>query len=103
MGSGVQGLGFDERQTRGTVASTMRRAAHPSRCARYGAGADYSSIKYQSLGFDSQCAGRPLLQLRENGYGVQRVGLRDEAGVEGYRSHVDVRVSQAFEELEPLR
>ena len=35
--------------TRGTVTSTMRRAAHPSGCARCGAGAGYSAIRYQSL------------------------------------------------------
>ena len=33
----------------GTVTSTMRRAAHPSGCARCGAGAGCSAIKYQSL------------------------------------------------------
>ena len=33
----------------GTVTSTMRRAAHPSGCARCGAGAGYSAKKYQSL------------------------------------------------------
>ena len=37
-----------ERLTRGTVTSTMRRAAHPSGCARCGAGAGCSAIKYQS-------------------------------------------------------
>ena len=35
--------------TRGTVTSSMRRAAHPSGCARCGAGADYSSSKFQAL------------------------------------------------------
>jgi len=38
-----------ERLTRGTVTSTMRRAAHLSVCARCGAGAGCSAIKYQSL------------------------------------------------------
>ena len=38
-----------ERLTRGTVTSTMRRAARPSGCARCGAGADCSAMKYQSL------------------------------------------------------
>ena len=38
-----------ERLTRGTVTSTMRKAAHPSGCARCGAGAGCSAIKYQSL------------------------------------------------------
>jgi len=33
----------------GTVTGTMRRAAHPSGCARCGAGAGCSAIKYQSL------------------------------------------------------
>jgi len=45
------GFGFAvvSRVTRGTVTSTMRRAAHPSGCARCGAGAGCSAIKYQSL------------------------------------------------------
>ena len=34
--------------TRATVTSTMRRAAHPSGCARCGAGAGCSAIQYQS-------------------------------------------------------
>ena len=38
-----------ERLARGTVTSTMRRAAHPSGCARCGAGAGCSAIKCQSL------------------------------------------------------
>ena len=38
-----------ERLTRGTVTRTMRRAAHPSGCARCGAGAGCSAINYQSL------------------------------------------------------
>ena len=38
-----------ERLTRGTVTSTISRAAHPSGCARFGAGAGCSAIKYQSL------------------------------------------------------
>ena len=38
-----------ERLTRGIVASTMSRAAHPSGCASRGAGAGCSAIKYQSL------------------------------------------------------
>ena len=38
-----------ERLARSTVTSTMRRAAHPSRCARCGAGAGCSSITHQSL------------------------------------------------------
>ena len=35
--------------TRGTVTSTMRRAAHPFGCARCGAGAGCSVIVYKSL------------------------------------------------------
>jgi len=35
----------ERRLTRGTVTSTMRRAAHPSGCARCGAGAGCSAIK----------------------------------------------------------
>ena len=38
-----------KRLTRGTVISTMRMAAHPSGCARCGAGAGYSAIKHESL------------------------------------------------------
>ena len=38
-----------ERLTRGTVISTMRRAAHPSGSARCGADADCLVIRYQSL------------------------------------------------------
>ena len=42
-------LSRPERLTRGTVTTTMRRAAHPSGCARCGAGAGCSAITYQSL------------------------------------------------------
>ena len=45
-----------ERLTRGTVTSTMRKAAHPSGCARCGAGAGCSAIKYQSLSASRSCA-----------------------------------------------
>ena len=38
-----------ERLPRGTVTSTMRRAAHPSGYARCSAGAGWSAMKYQSL------------------------------------------------------
>jgi len=40
---------LQERLTRGTVTSTMRRAAHTSGCARCGAGAGCSAIQYQYL------------------------------------------------------
>ena len=40
-----QGKCAQERLTWGTVTSTMRRAAHPSGCARLGAGAVCSAIK----------------------------------------------------------
>ena len=43
-----------ERLTRGTVSSTMRRAAHPSICARCGAGAGFAAITYQSLFWDGR-------------------------------------------------
>ena len=36
-------------RSRGTAISTMRRAAHPSGCARCGAGAGCSAMKHQSL------------------------------------------------------
>jgi len=36
-------------QVSGSVTSTMRRAAHPSGCARCGAGAGCLAIQYQSL------------------------------------------------------
>ena len=38
-----------ERLARVTVTSTMRRAAHPSGCARCGAGAGCSAIEYEYL------------------------------------------------------
>jgi len=38
-----------ERLTRGTVTSTMRRAAHPSGYARCGGGAGCSVTRYQAL------------------------------------------------------
>ena len=47
--SNPSGKCLQERLTRGTVTSTMRRAAHPSECARCVAGAGCSAIKYQSL------------------------------------------------------
>ena len=42
-------LSSQERLTRGTVNSTMRRAAHPSECARCGAGAGCLAIICHSL------------------------------------------------------
>ena len=48
-GSNPSGKCSPERLTRGTVTSTIRRAANPSGCARCGAGAGCSAIKYQSL------------------------------------------------------
>ena len=47
--SNPSGKCSQERLARGTVASTMRRAAHPSGSARCGAGAGCSAMKYQSL------------------------------------------------------
>ena len=46
--SNPSGKCSQERLSRGTVTSTMRKAAHPSGCARCGAGAGCSAIKYQS-------------------------------------------------------
>jgi len=43
------GKSSQERRTRGTVSSAMRRAAHRSDCARCGAGAGCSAMKHQSL------------------------------------------------------
>ena len=47
--SNPSGKCSQERLTPGPVTSTMRRAAHPSGCARCGAGAGCSAIKYRSL------------------------------------------------------
>ena len=47
--SNPSGKSSRERLTRGTVNGTMRRAAHPSGCAKRGAGAGCSAIKTQSL------------------------------------------------------
>ena len=47
--SNPSGKCSQERLARGTVTSTMRRAAYPSGCERCGAGAGCSAIKYQSL------------------------------------------------------
>jgi len=41
--------GSHERPTRGRVISTLRKAAHPSGCARCGAGTGSLAIKYQSI------------------------------------------------------
>jgi len=45
----LSGIGSQEWLTRGTVTSTMRRAAHLSGCARCGASAGCSAIKYKPL------------------------------------------------------
>jgi len=47
--SNPSGKCSQERLTRGTVSSTMRRAAHPSGGARCSAGAGCSALKYQYL------------------------------------------------------
>jgi len=68
--SNPSGKCSQERLTRGTVASTMRRAAHPSGCARCGAGAGCSAIKYQSIGGEQrEEAGEDGLLLRRSGGG----------------------------------
>ena len=61
------------RLTRGTVTSTMRRSAQPSGCARCGAGAGCSEIKYQylSTGHDTGFVGRhtaPIGRIRSVPY-----------------------------------
>ena len=45
--------------TQGTVTSTTRREAHPSGCARCGAGAGFSAIKYQSSSTGDQLYLKP--------------------------------------------
>ena len=45
----MNGVGGGDRLTRSTVTSMLSRAAHPSVCARCGAGAGCSATKYQSL------------------------------------------------------
>jgi len=47
--SNPSGKCSQERLARGTVTSTMRKAAYPSGCARCGAGAGCSAMKYQPL------------------------------------------------------
>ena len=47
--SNPSGKCSQERLKRGTVPSTVRRAANASGCARCGAGAGCSAIKYQSI------------------------------------------------------
>jgi len=56
--SNPSGKCSQERLTRGTVTSTIRKAAHPPGCARCGAGAGCSPIKYQSLAANRRCGGR---------------------------------------------
>ena len=49
--SNPSGKCTQERLKQGTVTRKLRRAAHPSECARCGAGAGCSAITYQSLWF----------------------------------------------------
>ena len=64
-GSNPLGKCSPERLTRGTVTSTMRKAAHPPGCARCGAGAGRSSIKYQSLTQSKEvCPGKAVPSMR---------------------------------------
>ena len=62
-----------ERLTRGTVTSTMRRAAHPSGCARCGAGAGCSVIKNTNLISLYRVGAR--VRGQENGLRQRRGGL----------------------------
>ena len=65
--SNPSGKCSQERLTRGTVTSTMRKAAHPPGCARCVAGAGCSAIRYQSLGV---VPWRSSSQKRSRGEGV---------------------------------
>ena len=71
-------------RTRGTVTSTMRRAAHSSESARCGAGADCSALKYQSLlvcrAGGASSAGREGEYVRAMDHGKVR-GVLDALGV----------------------
>jgi len=83
--SNPSGKCSQERLTRGTVTSTKRRAAHPSGCARCGAGAGCSAIKHQSIcgrvactvpqGSSPRCPRRLLPCSRENHPAASRACL----------------------------
>jgi len=85
--SNPSGQCSQERLTQGTVTSTMRRAAHPSGCARCGAGADCSAIKYQSLSMDRAGARR---QYAEAGLSVPRRVSRSRDGPVGPEAGLSV-------------
>ena len=73
--SNPSGKCSQERLTRGTLTSTMTKAANPPGGARCGAGAGCSAIKYQSLSVGSRIDRRHhdwVGLARESG----RVGLR---------------------------
>jgi len=77
--SNPSGKCSQDRLTRGTVTSTMRRAAHPSECARCGAGVGCSAIKYQSL-YPVQRLLESLVERRC--YSSASIGLTDYAKFE---------------------
>jgi len=78
--SNPSGKCSQERLTRGTVTSAMRRAAHPSGCARCGAGAGCSAIENQSLHIKRHDMGEiaflvSRLELRVESWGLSALGL----------------------------
>ena len=76
--SNPSGKCSQERPTRTTVTGTKRRAAHPSGCARCGAGAGCSVIKYQSLfGVGEGAPSRPSPPRTSFGFQVSRFGIWD--------------------------
>ena len=85
-----------ERLTRGTVTSTMRRAAHPSGCARCGAGAGCSAIKYQSL--TSVETGRAL-PLETRKAPILLVGLLDLYQSRGAVGHAVSDIGHAVSDI----
>ena len=71
------------------MTSTMRRAAHPSGCARCGAGTGQSAIKYQYQGGEYLFPG---LEDLEGGHGLDLVALRDRPKLHQGVDKLDNRV-----------
>jgi len=71
--SNPSGKCSQERLPRGTVTSTMRKAAHPSGCARCGAGAGCSAIKYSSL--RELCCGQHSAVQQAKWFGARPEGV----------------------------
>ena len=84
--SNPSGKCSQERLTRGTVTSTMRRAAHPSGCARRCAGAGCSAMKYQSPLLselrvpENACTGQSAKVAKEGPAPVKRASLLHRPG-----------------------